>query len=246
MTERPILFSGAMVRAILDGRKTQTRRAVKLIGAEVIEEAITGPWPFSPQHDDWLACPFGSVGDRLWVRETWGHRGSAWNNTKPAIREVSIAYAADNASRVIVRPRDDESGLPKQHCLPRFKGKPHPTEEHYGECLESFWKAWRPSIHMPRWASRLTLEVTGVRVERLQAISEEDAKAEGARRFDGLPSTHPYGQDARWSCGEPTSTQECLGTARMAFANLWESINGAGSWDANPWVWVVDFRRVTP
>ena len=97
---------------------------------------------------------------------------------------------------------------------------------------------------MPRLASRITLEVTGVRVQRLHAITEEDAQAEGARRFDGLPSTHPYGLDARWSMETPESTRECLGTARLAFGNLWNRLNGQGAWEANPWVWVVEFRKV--
>jgi len=95
---------------------------------------------------------------------------------------------------------------------------------------------------MPRRASRFTLRVTSVRVERLQEISEADAMAEGARHWPEIPDPHPYYQGARWSFGEPESTDDCLGTARLAFANLWESLNGAGSWAENPWVWCVGFE----
>ena len=107
-------------------------------------------------------------------------------------------------------------------------------------------ESWRSPILMPRWASRLTLEITDIRVQRLQEISEEDAKAEGARRFDDLPSRHPYGQDARWSMGEPSSTEQCLGSARHAFGNGWDALNskrGFG-WDTDPWVWAVTFKVV--
>lgn len=226
MTERPILFSAPMVRALLAGTKTQTRRVVTLRGAEAIEERswqnffLQSPWPWSPEADAWVPCPYGAPGDRLWVRETWGlpprYDPKEHGDLKTKPRLGPVCFAADYTAA-------DGTSI---HAWEGGK--------------------WRPSIHMPRWASRLTLEVTGVRVERLQDISEEDARAEGARRFDDLPSTHPYGQDARWSCAEPKSTNECLGTARMAFGNLWNSINGADSWAANPWVWVVSFKRVTP
>lgn len=242
MTERPILFSGAMVRAILAGRKSQTRRVVKLIGAEVVEEAITGPWPFSPQHDDWLACPFGRPGDRLWVRETHAFL----DKRDPSGKRV--AYAA---GPFLWGNSDPKTGVtwppPENSCdavrVPR----------------------WRPSIHMPRWASRLTLEVTGVRVERLNAISEEDAVAEGvevhmmpeewravrqqhgrneAITFDREPSADIIAElrlrDVTHVPARP------MRSAASGFSSLWESINGAGSWDANPWVWAITFKRVTP
>ena len=108
---------------------------------------------------------------------------------------------------------------------------------------------WKPSIHMPRWASRITLEITDIRVERLQEITEKEAKAEGARKFTNLPpdpSLYPYGNEPRWSMEEPKSVRECLGSARYAFANLWERLyakKGLG-WYDNPWVWVLTFRRV--
>lgn len=192
MRERPILFSGAMVRAILGGRKSQTRRAVKPQPA--------GAWA-APGRS---SCPYGQPGERLWVRETHAPRADCWGRWAE-----SVAY-----ERSVFGPGE--------LCYAADGGDP-------------FIEKWRPSIHMPRWACRLVLEVAGVRVERLQAISEGDAEAEGAER-DTEPCDH-----ARRSCAEVG----CLGpTHRAGFADLWASINGQASWDANPWVWVVDFRRV--
>ena len=188
MRERPILFSAPMVRAILAGTKTQTRRAIKAPGIFVSSGAINGHGVVSMTDAGIreVRCPYGQPGDRLWVREAWkvdlNHR----------------FYRAD--------------GDP---------GGPVP---------------WTPSIHMPRWASRITLEVTGVRVERPQDISEADAKAEGVHRcLDGL-----------WSGGawKHLRRPNCYADPCNAFCDLWASINGPGSWDANPWVWVVEFRRV--
>lgn len=202
MKERPILFSAPMVRAILDGRKTQTRRAVKFRGAEDIETAGhgSGPWPWSPELDDWCSCPHGEPGDRLWVRETWGlHR----IHDKRVFSELSpkVWYAADGAL--------DGTTL---------VGK------------------WRPSIHMPRWASRITLEVTGVRVERLHDITEEDALREGIER-------HSQDDETWFTAGKNTS-RGWYADGRAAFRGLWDSINGDESWSVNPWVWVVEFTRL--
>ena len=189
MKERPILFSGPMVRAILDGKKTMTRRVMKLpISHNDIESVsdITGGWWCGFNSNDTsylLTCPYGQPGDRLWVRETW------------------------RSTRV------DKTPAP---CIYRADGGKTP----YG-------KPWIPSIHMPRWASRITLEITGVWVERVQEISEENAKAEGV-----TPSI--VGQDLDHL------------RYRAGFQSLWDSINakrGYG-WDANPWVWVLTFRRV--
>jgi len=196
MRERPILFSAPMVRAILAGSKTQTRRALApdlfiSSGGAVVRMASAGPATTGIRE---AHCPYWrEPGDRLWVRETWavGHNA---DHLKPSEMDVGgwrIHYAAS----------EERGGL-----------------------------LWRPSIHMPRWASRITLDVTGVRVERLQDISEADAVAEGAPSAD------------------LASGRECIfphqGTHRWGFRLLWESINGAGSWDANPWVWVLEFRRV--
>jgi hypothetical protein len=190
MKEHPILFSAPMVRAILDGSKTQTRRVVKPQPDEdgLARLIATGEW-----HDTSASayrCPYGIPGDRLWVRETFN--GNA---------EVGYAYRATEP---------DMNGCP-----------------------------WRPSIFMPRRASRILIEITDVRVQRLQDISEDDARAEGAAFHDGRPIGH-HGWRHDINHGVVYST------ARESFAWLWKSINGAGSWDANPWVWVINFRRLQP
>lgn len=223
--ERAILFSAPMVLAILAGRKTQTRRLVKLprsmAGGDLSgghPDLLMGVTPglHVPMPDDRserLRNPWGwPEPSRLWVRETW----APVNPDEPKGRGTEVVYRAD---------------------LPNL------AEELAVKRLAPGARRWHPSIFMPRWASRITLEVTGVRVERLRDLSEADAVAEGARHFPDLPSTHPYGQDNRWSMGEPTATDECLGSARHAFGNLWESINGFGSWDVNPWVWCLSFQR---
>ena len=184
MKERPILFSAQMVRAILDGRKTQTRRIAKPIkhpdwGNEYSPGAL-----ITEKESNYVierACPYGSKGERLWVRETFSHHPQF----------ADIAYRADGEEF------EDSDGF--------------------------LWEPkWKPSIHMPRSASRILLEITGVRVERLQDISEEDAKSEGAQAIN-----FGYG--------------DCYA---LGFKQLWESINGPGSWDLNPWVWVIDFKRI--
>jgi len=204
--ERPILFSGAMVRAILDGRKTQTRRVVKPQPPAGTREvgiyhypsdrdcfypfdggSIIGGWA---QH-----CPYGQPGDRLWVRETWGFN-------------------------------PDFPGVHNQACYRADRG-----HEYDGI-------RWRPSIHMPRTACRLVLEVTGVRVERLQDISYEDAIAEGMFDPGTIESTYPLTGET----GEQLGRR--LGHPQRSFAILWEELNGAGAWAANPWVWVIEFPRI--
>ena len=194
MKERPILFSAPMVRALLSGTKTQTRRSGKPvrhpdlgnmydIGALAIEH--------EPQHVIDRACPYGQPGDRLWVRETW----------------CCV------------------------HGIPNAKGKPHPDDfVRYradigpGEDVITNVKAWKPSIHMPRVYSRILLEIVAIRVERLQSIDEVDALYEGAVRDElaGLFGGYVAGYRA-----------------------VWESINGPGAWDKNPWVWVIEFRRIS-
>ena len=172
--EKPMLFSGPMVRAILDGSKTQTRRVIKSLTQ---------------------SCPY-PVGTRVWVRETWAAI-DYYDNRKPSqIPETNLVYRAGG---------------------PNLNGEDRQTFKIDGR------GKWRPSIFMPKWAARIWLEITDVRVQRLQDISEEDAMAEGVdwRDYAGLASK----------------------TARKLFADLWESINGKDSWHANPWVWVYEFKR---
>lgn len=205
MKERPMLFSAPMVRAILDGSKTQTRRIVKpqpvmpgYVQSFLPHGLDYGRVGFFDDDREWQ-CPFGQPGDQLWVRETWSKAHS--------VASSDLFYRADG---------DYQSG--KQYPL------------HYVEREGR----WRPSIHMPRWASRIQLEITGVRVERLQDISEADARAEGCSSGGWSPSySDPdnSGGHESWSAAD-------------SFADLWESINGPESWDANPWVWVIEFRRL--
>lgn len=175
MKERPILFSGPMVGPILAGTKRMTRR--------IFTAKNGGVWPrrndLPGMRQIFRSCPYGQIGDRLWVREAWA-RTIVGTGT-----EMIVYRACDN--------RTDYGG------------------------------PWKPGIHMFRRDSRITLEVTGLRVEKLQDISEADAQAEGvdATRYGGLDRAHA-----------------------RAFSDLWEQINGFGSWAANPWCWVVEFKRV--
>lgn len=203
MNEHSILFSGPMVRAIMDGRKTQTRRIIK-------------PQPVkSCNVDGETACelvakgsPYGRPGDRLWVRETWASFGSSRSITPPVPLSCQIRYDADNTCQW----RDVPDGA---------RGVHHDA---------SFRK--RPSIYMPRWASRLTLEITAVRLERLQDITEADARAEGI-----IAQAYGYGVEG---------LHMSLQTAREAFGCLWDGINAERGypWADNPWVWVVEFQKV--
>jgi hypothetical protein len=194
MKERPILFSAPMVRAILDGSKTQTRRAAKPQPLWIAEPSI----PFKTPDADpkgIIHCPHGQPGDQLWVREAW--------------RTVTEADS--------LPPRD----LTAAHRIWFEADAPH--QPGFGKL--------RPSMFMPRWASRITLEITGVRVERLQDISEADAQAEGV-------TPTPWPDDSSRHIDWP------LGPFRNSFYLLWESINGPGSWEANPWVWVIEFKQI--
>lgn len=210
--ERPILFSGPMVRAILAGKKTQTRRVV-MSGARNMQESGQVCVKRNPDNDPWYKehvwsvrqrggvwgdftheqmlarCPYGLAGDRLWVRETWHHEDTSCN--------------------------DHKCGQPT-HIY-------HKATETFPESIR-----WRPSIYMQRWASRITLEIEEVRVEQLHQITEEDAQAEGLEQ--------------EFIAGYTTSGR----AAWPRFVELWDSINkerGFG-WKSNPWVWVIEFRRI--
>lgn len=216
MKERSILFNGAMVRAILSGAKTQTRRVLKQatglsLSVDMVEGAAgvaelswlhgDGPGYDVDESTSRVPCPFGQPGDRLWVRETHAifpahgqHRGDGkrwgpWGGLPTTVSEDGerIAYYREGFDR----------------CNP---GR------------------WRPSIHMPRWACRLVLEITDVRVERLQAISEADAIAEGIDFLRHAPDA-----------------DESL-TPQQLFHCLWDGTGG--DWDSNPWVWAITFKRI--
>lgn len=181
MNERPILFNGQMIKAILFGTKTQTRRVVKAQASKDcgVYHRPDGDWVYTQCGGVAVglpfSCPYGQPGDRLWVRETW---------------------------------QEDPAG--KWGFCYKAGGKSCPL---CGAHL------WRPSIHMPRRASRITLEITYVRVERLQDITQEDAASEGVKFVN-------------------------TGDFITPFAELWERINGKGSWEGNPWVWVVKFKKI--
>lgn len=218
--ERPILFSGKMIQAILAGHKTQTRRIVK----HCREFPRSEQWPFCYPAKDGMPvfllgdnpelaarykhgkrCPYGATGDRLWVRETWAPHADEEETFRNYARSMSG------------RGGPDEPGIVRPQIFYRADGG------------DPFVTRWRPSIHMPRWASRITLEVTGIRIERLREIREKDAIAEGFGEERGV-----VGQQVRPG-------------PRDRFADLWDKINGKrATWESNPWVWVVSFRRVTP
>ncbi|WP_341929711.1 hypothetical protein [Methyloversatilis discipulorum] len=219
MKETPILFSAPMVRAILAGTKTQTRRVVKPqpLGDKPrsawFEPGVMGWAPPEIPSQAWhrVRCPYGQPGDRLWVRE--------------AFSGPHCMDATDEC--VAVQPSKWGEG-----SRIWYWADGNPT---HGD-----WTRPRPSIHMPRWASRILLEVTAVRVERLQDISEADAMAEGAECLFS-PTCSAADRELL-----DIPLMEDASPFRNGYALLWESINGAGSWKANPWVWVVEFKRVTP
>lgn len=221
MKERPILFSAPMVRAILDGAKTQTRRVVKPQFVMRDGEPIWPSYAKRPRGRGFEDCPYGQPGGRLWVRE----------NFQPLM--------ADDVPESEWLSCDYKTGAGYKVSYPATDG----VVEYYDISTDdAFCDRVTPSIHMPRWASRITLEITGVRVERVQEISEADAVAEGVERVvvgDG------------WRRYDSSSAIELAGlvpceTARASYRSLWEQINGPGSWEANPWVWVIKFKRVTP
>lgn len=201
MKERPILFKGEMVKAILDGRKTQTRRICKpQPHPDFLKRGVVSIVPQWPMQDgmrwfmrdgmsELVKSPYGAPSDRLWVKETWRPDDYAPEDT---------IYAADIPEEIL------------------SEGKGIIT--------------WKPSIHMSRKRSRLNLEITGLRVERLQDITEHDAYCEGVQLTDDFTG-----------CAEDLN-----GSYVTAYEYLWKQINGEKSWDENPWVWVIEFKRLRP
>ena len=234
MKERGMIFNGEMTRAILDGRKTQTRRIMKAQPSEdftpmnmALEADYKARW-YTPgivdkggclqpagkevfgvaNENEGYSCPFGAVGDRIWVREAYRFPASLDDVSPTGVGEMAVA-----------------TGYRKPWA---------PTFYEFTGTFSDGWKGFetppkvsdagklRPSIHMPRWASRILLEITDVRVERLKSISDRDALREGCSAAD-------------------MKSGDCVADV---FARLWASIYGAESWNANPWVWVIEFKRV--
>lgn len=212
--ERPILFSGEMVRAILAGRKTQTRRVARRLGVYTEAGRVVDLVPLDPDGDPIdrpVHCPYGAPGDRLWVRETW----AAIDERGEAISRRTRHVDQNCGDRLVYRA--DDRVLTEQ---------------------------WRPSIFMPRWASRITLEVTAVRVERLQDITEEDACAEGVEASATTWVRHEPNGDWELSAEPFDGATPERATARDVYERLWHAINGKRApWSSNPWVWVVSFRK---
>lgn len=262
MKERPILFSAPMVRAIFEGRKTMTRRVVKWPGVKhwtTPSFVNVGGGQGGQDGGHWTNCPYGTVGDRLWVREsnlfvsecgkylcrknfsTKDNAGflenyEVWTRDKKThwvgddrinqeedwyVGLKALPYVVTSWSCQMTGQKKGSFTLGLTHYDPETLLVKYATPE-----IESRKVVFRkrvPGIHMPRWASRITLEVAAIRVERLNAISRGDAMSEGCP-FPNMAE----GEDPR-----------------LWFADLWTTINGRESWDANPWVWVVEFRRVT-
>ncbi|AWZ99826.1 hypothetical protein ACLIAG_000069 [Enterobacter hormaechei] len=223
MKERGMIFNGEMVRAILDGRKTQTRRIMKNQPAgdypdtPALIRSVDGGFQWYGHYGESsiFNCPFGAVGDRIWVRETWGvvsheldedGRIQSWIPDRPAtaIHEMPFGNGYYSGHAIYAADGDFTWG----------------DDDGY----EDGRSCWKPSIHMPRAACRISLEITGVRVERLRDLSEDDAKSEGITPPSGgvLPG---------WEF-------------RINFRDLWMSIYGSENWEANPWVWVIEFKRI--
>ncbi|HBQ1252286.1 TPA: hypothetical protein L7J54_001155 [Klebsiella pneumoniae] len=254
MKERGMIFNAEMVRALLDGRKTMTRRIMKVqpesseFGLRYIAESSLAKevgMYFWCQSDACgvkarskpFACPYGKQGDKIWVRETWGvvsheldedGRIQPWTPDRPAtaIHEMPFGNGYFSGHAIYAADGDFTWG----------------DDDGY----EDGRSCWKPSIHMPRAASRIMLEITDVRVERLNAISPEDAESEGLKRtnftgFGDEPGLPSYPEPDVYF--DPLKKQ-WKEYPPEAFAGLWESIYGEGSWQANPWVWVISFKRV--
>ncbi|ASL89065.1 hypothetical protein BVG97_16250 [Serratia marcescens] len=237
MKERPVIFNGEMVRAILDGRKTQTRRAISDRQLHLIDVAsqVGECYPLESGIDHSNSqsyyrehCPFGQVGDRLWVRETFAVLGNEdgcpidWNGNL-------IKGDEKQAARIYKASCWQEPGNYGLWSIPDRETQYEGT--------------WRPSIHMSRWASRIMLEITAVRVERLNDISVDDAKAEGVRALENNFGNGPAYCD--YLLPNLDDTAEWYNRASDSFKSLWKSIYGEESWRANPWVWVIEFKQVS-
>ena len=247
MKERGMIFNGEMVRAILDGRKTQTRRPIKWkqtrfteIGER--EDGSKWPWSEDAEHacDFWHPCPFGAVGDRIWVRETWGVASHAFSDDG-----LMIDWVPDRPATAI-HEMPFGNGYYSGYAIYAADGDFTWGDD---DGYEDGRSCWKPSIHMPRAASRILLEITDVRVERLNAISEEDAIAEGMQgvicpccKGDSEYSTSQY--DAETLAVVDEIPCRACESNRSKFFTLWDSIYGYGQHCIGEWVWVIEFKRV--
>ncbi|MEQ4919014.1 hypothetical protein [Klebsiella quasipneumoniae] len=230
MKERGMIFNGEMVRAILDGRKTQTRRVIANVGHDnclpLQKRTKTKDGIYTHVMDAHIygLCPFGKIGDRIWVRETWSDVNL---DGAPA-----VAYRADDEVYDLMEDKSllDEDGA-FNYQDPRVRK--YQFAAWHSDLISGIEGNWRPSIHMPRWASRILLEITDVRVERLNSIHDVDAMREGIQNLTTC-SHADFGIPGVVNAQHPV----------RAFQLLWESIYGADSWRANPWVWVIGFKRV--
>lgn len=241
---KPIIMSQPMVMAILENRKTQTRRIIKPqpevnehgnLRGEWIDKPLAGLLLHKPQ-DIVIHCPYGKIGDRLWVRETW--QFANWTEDG----DPYIMYKSDGKVSIKRHMPDDWADKVSEIFTVLSCPSNYSIDEKASD------RRWRSPFYMPRWASRINLEITNIGVERLQDISEEDAIAEGLKAItkdgktikygipdlDGLPGTDDTGWSWQDWCKNPVD----------AYKKLWESTSGDGSWDLNPYVWVVSFRRI--
>jgi hypothetical protein len=240
--ERPILFSAPMVRALLEGRKTQTRRLIKDAPIErggylctklitfANEKQVRGIMPD--------ICPYGKHGDRLWVRETFAIESTAEYDGMLDEGADSIPGDARDGRptrRHVINADEDGAEVAAWYTVPRYRATEPDTLLMIKEAEEpEDQMVWTPSIFMPRWASRITLEITEVRVQRLQDISEEDAKAEGCEPWE-------FGPEQTMTSGERGADSPYRG----GYACLWDEINGdKATWKSNPWVWAITFKVV--
>ncbi|WP_226051518.1 hypothetical protein [Dickeya chrysanthemi] len=247
MKETGLIFNAEMVRAIIDGRKTQTRRVIKpqpfdrswsrhdhqieiVSGRSEEGDEIDGLIAYTKSSGGtWSAkCPFGQTGDRLWVRETFSCIG---NEDGHPVNANGDLCERENAQRI-------------------YKASAIQKPNNYGLWTSpdgfDFEGSWTPSIHMPRWASRITLEITGVRVERLNDISPEDAESEGLERtnftgFGDEPGMPCFPEPDVYRGTKEHGWTEC---PSEAFQHLWKSLYGEESWQKNPWCWVIEFKRL--
>lgn len=223
--EKPILFSGSMVRAILEDRKTQTRRVIKPQPDEDGLAKLKGEWRWQDTSGKDYICPYGNIGDRLWVRETFRFDTNE--------KEETITFRAD--------------------------GTVHHVQDNAGLLEEKDFGKWKPSIFMPRWASRITLEITDIQVQRIQDISEEDAIAEGIEMevVDQTVRLKDYSNkvadekfDGQWFQSWSSDYDNYIDDdiiCRESFHTLWDSINAKRgyAWESNPWVYAISFKRIT-